>query len=165
MSEIPNYLLPRSKLCKKALQGICNHFKTINEQLTTDLMEMDGLFLPSRDSKLANARSIVYSDNIDFEEKIGCDIGMPYMMQFEKLEVSTLGNIVSNFKKLPLKLQPNILSDLISKELKEESLEAKFDEKGRLFRDFVVSPVFRSCSKNNCSLPEKNSVWICRYKH
>ncbi|CAG2253089.1 SACS [Mytilus edulis] len=135
-------LVTEMQTVQKALQGICNHFIKIDEQLTTDLVEMDALYLPSRNSVLANARSIVYSDNIDFEEKIGSDIGMPYMMQFEKLEVSTLGNIVSDFKKLPLQLQPNILSDLISKELNEESLEAKFNEKGRLFRDFVVSPQF-----------------------
>ncbi|CAG2253112.1 unnamed protein product [Mytilus edulis] len=43
---------------------------------------------------------------------------------------------------MPLKLQPNILSDMIEKELNAEALNVRFDEKGRLFRDFIVTPQF-----------------------
>lgn len=127
---------------RKALQGICTHLTFLDDQLKTDLTNIDTLYLPTRDKFLTNARQIVFSDNRDYEEKIGNDIGMPYMMYLNELNVVGVGNIVSDFKKMPSKLQPHILSDMISKELNAESLTFRFDEKGRLFRDFIVTPQF-----------------------
>ncbi|CAC5371401.1 unnamed protein product [Mytilus coruscus] len=84
---------------RKALQGICNHLRFLNDQLKTDLANIDTLYLPTRDKFLTNARQIVFSDNRDYEEKIGNDIGMPYMMYLNELNVVGVGNIVSDFKK------------------------------------------------------------------
>ncbi|VDI11137.1 sacsin [Mytilus galloprovincialis] len=142
--DVKNEILHVNELLtvRKALQGICNHLPSLNDELKTDLTNIDALYLPTRDKYLANARQIVLSDNRDYEEKIGNDIGMPYMMYLNELNVVGVGNIVSDFKKMPSKLQPHILSDMISKELNAESLTVRFDEKGRLFRDFIVTPQF-----------------------
>ncbi|OPL33833.1 hypothetical protein AM593_07708, partial [Mytilus galloprovincialis] len=142
--DIGNNVLHVNELqtVRKAMQGICNHLPLLNDELKTDLSNIDALYLPTRDKFLANARNIVLSNNSDYEEKIGNDIGMPYMIHLNDLKVFGVGNIVLDFKKLPLKLQPNILSDMIERELNAEALTVRFDEKGRLFRDFIVTPQF-----------------------
>jgi hypothetical protein len=130
------------KLVQKALQGICCHLDNITEDLVKELSSMDALYLPTRDKVLQNARCIVFSDNKAFEERVGDDIGMPYMMSLMDLEIISFGTAAISFKKLPQKLQPNILSDLIKPELNEDSLTITYDEKGKQLCDFMTSPQF-----------------------
>ena len=130
------------KKIQKALQQLCISLSSINETMFKELVDMNALYLPTRDKKLENATNIVYADNKSFEDRIKHDIGMPFMLNFEDIEVITVGNMVLDFKKLPPKLQPNILSEMITKELNKDVLNVTEDERGGQLRDFVMSQHF-----------------------
>jgi hypothetical protein len=67
---------------------------------------------PIRHTPSFSSLATYYSDNADFEEKIGNDIGMPYVARLEKLGVCLIGSFAWELKTLPKHLQPNILSVL-----------------------------------------------------
>ncbi|XP_076101811.1 sacsin-like isoform X2 [Mytilus galloprovincialis] len=135
----PNLL----KIVQRSVEEILSFRADVDEHVFDALEKMEALYLLTREKQLMNASNLVFSDNEDFEEKIGNDIGKPYMMGFDRLDVSAHGNIVSSFKQLPKKMQPCILSDMITSEIDEESFNKINDRRGQLLREFLASPQFQ----------------------
>ncbi|VDI11130.1 sacsin [Mytilus galloprovincialis] len=130
------------KIVRMASQQLLKHLLDVSNSDTETLKKMDTLFLLTRQETLQNAKTLVLSDNKDFEEKIGSDIGMPYVMEFSQLDIFIQGSISERLKKLPEKMQPNILSDTISKELTADNLVRVQDGRGNGLKDFFTSHQF-----------------------
>ncbi|CAG2253105.1 unnamed protein product [Mytilus edulis] len=130
------------KIVRMASQQLLKHLLDVSNADTETLKKMDTLFLLTRLQTLQNAKTLVLSDNKDFEEKIGSDIGMPYVMEFSQLGIFIQGSISERLKKLPEKMQPNILSDTISKELSADNLVRVQDGRGNGLKDFFTSHQF-----------------------
>ncbi|CAC5371407.1 unnamed protein product [Mytilus coruscus] len=125
-----------------ASQQLLKHLLDVSSADTETLKKMDALFLLTRQETLENAKTLVLSDNKDFEEKIGSEIGMPYVMDFSQLDIFIQGSISERLQKLPEKMQPNILSDTISKELTADNLVRVQDGRGNGLKDFFTSHQF-----------------------
>ncbi|CAG2253126.1 unnamed protein product [Mytilus edulis] len=65
------------------------------------------------------------------------------MMGFDRLDILAHGNIVSSFKQLPEKMQPCILSDMITSEIDEESFTKINDRRGQILREYLASAQFQ----------------------
>ncbi|CAG2253134.1 unnamed protein product [Mytilus edulis] len=135
----PNLL----KIVKRSVEEILSFPIEADNHVLDALEKMESLYMLTRDEKLRNASELVFSDNEDFEEKIGNDIGKPYMIGFDELDILTQGNIVQLFKGLPKKMQPYILSDMITSEINEEAFTKVNDRKGQVLREFLGSVQFQ----------------------
>jgi hypothetical protein len=97
------------QIVKQAIQRLFHYLQISTfDEIEKKLCSVETLYLLSRDNTLKDAKCLVYSDNTDFEEKIGDDIGMPYVASLDKLGVRLTGSFAKEFKKLPEHLQPNI---------------------------------------------------------
>ena len=131
------------KIVKQAIQMLFHHLQISTfDEIAKKLCSVETLYLPSRDEILKDATCLVYSDNEDFEEKIGNDIGMPYVVSPKKLEVRLIGSFASELKKLPKHLQPNFLSSLVSRQLDDSFELMSLDENGLQLADLLSSPQF-----------------------
>ncbi|CAG2253118.1 SACS [Mytilus edulis] len=81
------------KIVRMASQQLLKHLLDVSSADTETLKKMDTLFLLTREQKLQNAKTLVLSDNKDFEEKIGSEIGMPYVMDFSQLDIFIQGKL------------------------------------------------------------------------
>jgi sacsin len=131
------------QIAKQAIRMLFHYLQisTIGE-VAINLCSVKTLYLPSRDKILKDAKFLVYSDNEDFEKKIGNDIGMPYVVCPEKLGVRLIGSFAWELKKLPKHLQPNFLSSLVSRQLQESFELMSLDENGLQLADLLSSPQF-----------------------
>ena len=129
------------QIVKQAIQRLF-HYLQIFTTSELVLYSVETLYLLSQDNTLKDAKCLVYSDNTDFEEKIGDDIGMPYVASLDKLGVRLTGSFAKEFKKLPKHLQPNILSSLVSRQLQERFELLSLDENGLQLVALLSSPQF-----------------------
>lgn len=133
----------RLKIVKRSIEEILLFPAKGDENVRNALEKMETLYLLTRKGTLINASELVFSDNEDYEEKIGNDIGKPYMMKLDELDVLTQGNIVSSFKQLPKKMQPYILSDMITSQINEGTFTKVNDRRGQILREFFASVQFQ----------------------
>jgi sacsin len=131
------------QIVKQAIQRLFHYLQISTfDEIEKKLCSVETLYLLSRDNTLKDAKCLVYSDNTDFEEKIGDDIGMPYVASLDKLGVRLTGSFAKEFKKLPKHLQPNILSSLVSRQLQESFELLSLDENGLQLVALLSSPQF-----------------------
>ncbi|VDI83762.1 Hypothetical predicted protein [Mytilus galloprovincialis] len=131
------------KIVQRSVEEILSFRADVDQHVSDALEKMEALYLLTRDQLLMNASDLVFLDNEDFEEKIGNDMGKPYMMGFDRLDILPHGNIVSSFKQLPKKMQPCILSDMITSEIDEESFTKINDRRGQILREYLASAQFQ----------------------
>lgn len=131
------------QIVKQAIQMLFNYLQISTfDEIGKNLCSVETLYLLSQDDTLKDAKCLVYSDNTDFEEEIGDDIGMLYIASLEKLGVRLTGSFAREFKKLPKHLQPNILSSLVRRQLQERFEFISLDENGLQLAALFSSPQF-----------------------
>ncbi|VDI12593.1 sacsin [Mytilus galloprovincialis] len=129
---------------QQAVQNLFNYLRypLFGDVEYKELSEIKTFHMLSREHLLCDSKRLVYSDNKAFENEIGSDMMLSYLVNLEELGVGITGSFSTEFQKLPKHLQPNILSHMIKKRLKDNFEIVPIDEKGHLIETLLNASQF-----------------------
>ncbi|XP_052100068.1 sacsin-like isoform X2 [Mytilus californianus] len=150
------------QIVKQAVQKMFDYLRLplFGDTEYKQLSELKTLTMLSRELNLCDSKLLVYSDNEAFEEKIGGDMTMSYLVRLDELGVGITGSFSREFQKLPKHLQPNILSNMIKKRLKDSFELVPIDEKGQLIATLLSSSQFHKAVFRIAMHARKRIEWL-----
>ncbi|XP_069137458.1 sacsin-like [Argopecten irradians] len=121
---------------QKAIDGLFSRLRNMETEIC---LQVQILYLPTKENKMVNSTQMIYSDNDKLYDAIGKEAGLPYFVGFKSLDLRYFD---FDIEKLPDKYRPQVLTKLVKERFDATDIEVTQGHHTRLLQEFIQTPAF-----------------------